>query len=52
MIAIYEALGATKAKTHFTYRYMINKKIRFMTYKEEMELKMSALSESRIRKII
>ena len=38
MIAIYEALGATKAKTHITYRYMINRTIRFMTYKEEMEL--------------
>ena len=24
MIAIYEALGAKKAKTHFTYRYLIN----------------------------
>ncbi len=25
MIAIYEALGAKKAKTHITYRYMIDK---------------------------
>jgi RimJ/RimL family protein N-acetyltransferase len=39
MIAIYEALGAEKAKTHFTYRYMINKKIPFITYKEEIETK-------------
>jgi hypothetical protein len=39
MIAIYEALGATRAKTHCTYRYLINKNILFMTYKEEMELR-------------
>jgi len=38
MIAIYEALGAVKAKTHITYRYMINRNISFLTYKEEMEL--------------
>jgi ribosomal protein S18 acetylase RimI-like enzyme len=38
MIAIYEALGATRAKTHITYRYMINRNNRFLTYKEEMEL--------------
>jgi hypothetical protein len=36
MIAIYEALGAKKAKTHFTYRYLINDKLPFITYKEEM----------------
>lgn len=36
MIAIYEALGATRAKTHITFRYMINDKIPFSTYKEEM----------------
>ncbi len=36
MIAIYEALGAHKAKTHITYRYMINKKIQFIRYKDEM----------------
>ncbi len=38
MIAIYEALGARRAKTHFTYRYLINRNLRFMTYKEEMAL--------------
>jgi hypothetical protein len=38
MIAIYEALGATRAKTHFTYRYLINRNIPFLTYKEELEL--------------
>ena len=36
MIAIYEALGANRAKTHITFRYMINEKIPFSTYKEEM----------------
>ncbi|HKK42254.1 MAG TPA: hypothetical protein VJ963_07590 [Bacteroidales bacterium] len=36
MIAIYEALGASKAKTHITYRYMINDKLPFVRYKDEM----------------
>ena len=36
MIAIYEALGAAKAKTHITYRLMINKKLTFKRYMEEM----------------
>jgi hypothetical protein len=36
MIAIYEALGATKAKTHITYRYLINNKLPFVRYKDEM----------------
>ncbi len=36
MIAIYEALGSEKAKTHVTYRYLINKNIPFLTFKEEM----------------
>ena len=36
MIAIYEALGAQKAKTHITYRYMINDKLTFIRYKDEM----------------
>jgi hypothetical protein len=36
MIAIYEALGAHKAKTHFTYRYIINDKLRLVRYKDEM----------------
>jgi hypothetical protein len=36
MIAIYEALGAEKAKTHVTYRYLINKKLPFKRYKDEM----------------
>lgn len=36
MIAIYEALGAQRAKTHYTYRYMINSKIPFVRYREEI----------------
>jgi len=36
MIAIYEALGAKKAKTHITYRYFINDKQSFKRYKDEM----------------
>lgn len=35
MIAIYEALGAKRAKMHITYRYMINDKIEFIRYKDE-----------------
>jgi hypothetical protein len=36
MIAIYEALGAKQAKTHITYRYMINKDLQFTRYKDEL----------------
>jgi GNAT superfamily N-acetyltransferase len=36
MIAIYEALEASRAKTHITYRYLINKELVFKRYKEEM----------------
>jgi len=39
MIAIYEALGASKAKMHITYRYMINDKLQFVRYKDEMARK-------------
>lgn len=35
MIAIYEALGAKKAKTHITYRYMVNPKLPFIRFKDE-----------------
>lgn len=38
MIAIYEALGAKRAKVHITYRYMINNKLNFIRYKDEMAL--------------
>lgn len=36
MIAIYEAIGAKKAKTHITYRFLINKKLSFVRYKDEL----------------
>jgi hypothetical protein len=36
MLATYEALGAKKAKTHLTYRYMINTSLEFIRYKDEM----------------
>ncbi len=36
MISIYEALGAKKAKTHVTFRYMINSDLPFVRYKDEM----------------
>jgi hypothetical protein len=39
MIAIYEALGTQKARTHITYRYMINDKLEFIRYKDEMTQK-------------
>jgi hypothetical protein len=39
MTAIYEALGAHKAKTHITFRYMINDKLEFTSYKDEMARK-------------
>jgi len=40
MISIYEAVGSKKAKTHITYRYLINKDLQFIRYKDEMALKM------------
>ena len=39
MTAIYEALGAHRAKTHITYRYLINDKLEFTRYKDEMARK-------------
>jgi hypothetical protein len=36
MIAIYEALGASKVKTHVTYRFMINSELAFRRYKDEI----------------
>lgn len=36
MMASNEALGGIKMKTHCTFRYMINEKIAFMRYKDEM----------------
>lgn len=35
MIAIYEAVGAKKVKTHITYRYLLNNEITFIRYKDE-----------------
>jgi GNAT superfamily N-acetyltransferase len=35
MISIYEAIGAERAKTHITYRYMINKSLPFRRYRDE-----------------
>ena len=52
MIAIYEALGAKQAKIHFTYRYLINKNIQFLTYKEEMAGKISQRIHSSTPEII
>jgi hypothetical protein len=40
MIAIYEALGAQKAKTHCTFRYLINKELPFVRFKDEMALRL------------
>ncbi|MDF1559541.1 MAG: hypothetical protein P1P83_04965 [Bacteroidales bacterium] len=37
MISIYEALGASKAKTHLTLRYMIDESLPFIMYKDEMK---------------
>jgi len=36
MLAIYEALGAKKAKTLITFRYMINRNLPLIRYKDEM----------------
>lgn len=36
MIALYEAVGGVKAKTHHTYRYMIDKSIPFVRFMPEM----------------
>lgn len=41
MIAIYEALGAKKVKTHITYRYLINSKLQYKKYKDELSEKQS-----------
>jgi len=42
MIAIYEAIGAQRTKTHITYRYLINDKLEFVRYKDEMAHKLNA----------
>ena len=37
MMAIYEAIGAKRAKTHVTFRYLINDRLTFKTFREEMQ---------------
>lgn len=39
MISLYDALGTQRTKTHITYRYLINDKIEFVRYKDEVALK-------------
>jgi hypothetical protein len=46
MLAIYEALGAQKAKTHITFRYLINNNLEFIRYKDEMEMAKKARQET------
>ena len=36
MIAIYEALGAKPAKVHITYRYLLNPKLSFIRFRDEL----------------
>jgi hypothetical protein len=45
MIAIYEAIGAKKAKTHITYRYFMEESHSFMRYKDEMAEKHKLMQE-------
>lgn len=40
MISIYEAIGASRAKTHITFRYIFDKSRPFVRYKDEMASKM------------
>ena len=47
MIAIYEALGAKKAKTHITYRYFINSELPFVRYKDEMAEKHEIIDDKK-----
>ena len=36
MISIYEAIGARKYKVHTTYRYLVDRNLPFVRYKDEM----------------
>lgn len=45
MIATYEALGAKRVKMHITYRYLINDKLKFMRFKDEMGKKQNKGAE-------
>lgn len=49
MLAIYEALGAVKAKTHITYRYLFNGNMPFVRYKDEIPEMQEALPRKPIR---
>ena len=40
MISIYEAVGAERAKIHTTYRYLIDRKQKFIRYKDELPANM------------
>ena len=46
MIAIYEALGARIAKTHITYRYMINRELPYIRFKDEISERQEHRKES------
>jgi hypothetical protein len=49
MIATYESLGAKKVKTHITFRYMINDKLKFTRFKDEMAEKQKIKEENRLK---
>jgi hypothetical protein len=46
MMSMYEAIGAQKAKTHITYRYYINDKLKYIRYKDEMAEKKKGTGKS------
>lgn len=45
MIAIYEAIGSERAKTHITYRFMINKSLTFNRYMDEMAMRQEEVGQ-------
>jgi hypothetical protein len=47
MISIYDAIGAIRAKTHVTYRYMINRELPFTRLMDEMAELVEGNSENR-----
>lgn len=36
MISIYEAIGSERTKTHTTYRYLVDRNVEFLRYKDEL----------------
>jgi len=48
MLAIYEAIGAQKVKTHITYRYLFNDTLNFVRYKDEMDKKNQIKEENKV----